>query len=70
MYKKGQPLKLSKEGLDWLDGGQEGTRARLMTLRFEYHCRCSSKTAPNCISVTKIGTSHYQHYHYSFLELA
>jgi len=68
VFKRGDELKLSKEGLDWLSGGDKATRARLTTLRFEY--RCKSRNMPECISVKKLGKSYYSQYHFSFLELA
>lgn len=68
MYQRGQTLKLSKAGLDWLAGNHEGTRARLATLRFQY--RCLSRKNPECITVIKLGTGYRQSYHRSFLEPA
>lgn len=68
MYQKGEVLKLSKEGLDWLSGGDEGERAKLATFRFEY--RCPSRKMPDCITVRRLGRVRYKQYHNSFLEPA
>jgi len=66
--KKGDVLKLSKEGLDWISVGREGTRARLSTLRFLYIHR--GKKYIESISVKRIGSKNrYESYHFSFLEL-
>lgn len=64
--KKGDILKLSKEGLEWLALDDEAKRAGLATLRFEY--RCPSRRVPDCITVKRLGTGCYGQYHYSFLE--
>lgn len=68
MYQRGDTLKLSKKGLDRLAGGDEGTRARLATFRFEYHC--PSRNWPDCITVKRLKTGKYGQYHHSFLEPA
>lgn len=69
MYQRGDTLKLSKEGLDWLVWREdEAKRAKLATFRFEY--RCPSRKTPECITVKRLGTGHYEQYHQSFLEPA
>ena len=68
MYKRGQTLKLSKEGLDWLAEKDGGKRAKLATLRFQYHC--PAKKTPECLSVNRVGRLYYETYHHTFLELA
>lgn len=68
MYQKGDTLKLSKEGLDWLARDDEGKRAKLATWRFEY--RGPSRNTPECITTIKLGKGYYCQYHRSFLELA
>ena len=68
MAKKGDILKLSKEGLDHLYRHNPNEREQAKKWRFEY--RCPSRNADDCISVVKIGTHNYQSYHKSFLEIA
>lgn len=68
MFQRGNTLKLSKEGLDWLSGGDKRHIARLATLRFEY--RCPFRNAPECITVKRLGKSYYEHYHFSFFKPA
>ena len=67
--KKGTQLKLSEVGLFWLAPTDEGRRARLGTLRFEY--RRKSKI-PGCSTVKRLGInySRYENYHDSLLQLA
>jgi len=66
--KRGDVLKLSQEGLEWIAGGRGSTRARLMTLRFTYLHR--NKRYIESISVKRIGSKNrYESYHFSFLEL-
>jgi len=68
--KRGDILKLSKEGLDYLYGYKPNKREQAKEYRFEY--RCPSRNTDACISVRKIGASYYtyQSYHKSFLESA
>ena len=65
MFNKGDILRLSTEGLDWLSGNN--ARARLETLRFEYVHK--NKHYPESISVKRVGAkSRYESYHNTFLE--
>jgi len=66
--KRGDILKLSEEGLNWLDWGIQDRREKLSNKRFEYRCICRADY--NCITVkTDYGNGWYQTYHSTFLEL-
>ncbi len=66
-YKRGDILKLSEEGLDWLYNYRPEGREGASQWRFEY--RCQSRKDIDCLSVIKVGTKrYYRTYHKSFLE--
>lgn len=65
MFQRGDILKLSQEGLDWLSSTKK-RRAKLATQRFKF---CSiTRDSESCLTVKKLGTNYYQHYHWSFVE--
>ena len=65
MYQRGDILKLSEEGLNWLyksnPKGKEGARQ----WRFEY--RCETKKVPECLTVKKLPQGYHRIYHQDFL---
>lgn len=68
-YHRGDILKLSEEGLDWLYKYDPKGRERASQWRFEYRCR--NRRDSECLTVIKIGNKgYYQTYHKSFLEKA
>lgn len=67
--KRGDTLKLSKEGLDCMCGGDEGKRLMLASRRFEF--RCKSRNHEDALTVKrKYGGQSYIAFHRSFLEMA
>ena len=68
-FQRGDILKLSQEGLDFLYRYEtEGRRQRASQWRFEYRCRARNDS--DCITVKKLPQGYYHTYHESFLELA
>ena len=66
--KRGDILKLSKEGLNLLDGGDEGKRLMLASRRFEY--RCVKRKNKDALTVKRLyGGQSYVGFHRKFLEL-
>ena len=65
--KRGDVLKFSEEGLNWLSCG-EGSREKMSKFRFEY--RCVHSRDNDCLSVIRLGKPYrkYTTYHHSFLE--
>lgn len=72
MYKRGDILRLSEEGISRLGAEDERRIARLRIHRFEY-C-CSTRRDVECLTVKRILAHptylYYEHYHHSFLETA
>ena len=66
-YKRGDILKFSNKGLDWLYGDRD-TREQAKTKRFEY--RCVARKFSDCISVKPEGKEYYLIYFKTFLERA
>jgi len=68
-YQKGDILRLSKQGLDWMFEAKPKQREKASKWRFQF--RCYSGHFSDCITVIKVGTvCSYSLYHESFLELA
>ncbi len=67
-YKKGDTLKLSEEGLNWIYSYNPKGRVRASQWRFEY--RCQTRRDVDCISVLKLPQRYYHSYHNTFLERA
>lgn len=66
IYQKGDILKLSREGIDWLSFNFEKKRDELAKLRFEF--RCISRGDSDCITViTNSGKGYHVSYHKDFL---
>lgn len=66
--KRGDIVKLSQKGLDWIYKYNEKGRKRAEQWRFEY--RGPAMYDPDCVTVVRLPKMYSQIYHRSFIELA